>query len=339
MRPHTLISWALGSVLSGSALLGACGGEAEKPPENVECNVPKLFEQSCAGNVCHSGRDPEDLDLVSSGLDERLLGVPASEDCQEEGVDPLLLVDPGNPEGSFLYQKLTQAKPSCGKHMPQGADELSQAELECVKDYILDARGGPSCETCGTLICTDLQTDEAHCGTCDVACVPGLQCAAGVCINPCTSSETLCGSVCADVTEDPLNCGRCGHRCAPGTTCTEGACACDADLPVVSFKTDVLPIFERSCTGKECHSGSNQVTTLNLEEGMAYAQLVEVPSDGEGCTQLRVDPNKPDDSFLIDKVMGGDLCYGKRMPRSDEGLADESTARLVSWICAGAAKN
>jgi hypothetical protein len=77
--------------------------------------------------------------------------------------------------------------------------------------------GEPPCEcppgeTCCDGACTDLNTDELHCGRCDTVCAPGQQC---------------CDGTCKDVQLDPENCGECGKRCPAGQVCANGRCARD----------------------------------------------------------------------------------------------------------------
>jgi hypothetical protein len=49
------------------------------------------------------------------------------------------LVVAGDPEGSFLYQKITQPRPTCGDPMP--SDGLLTAEqIACVRTWIVDVR-------------------------------------------------------------------------------------------------------------------------------------------------------------------------------------------------------
>jgi hypothetical protein len=43
-----------------------------------------------------------------------------------------------------------------------------------------DETDGECIDQCGE-ICTDLQNDPAHCGTCGFACPPGLTCSEGAC--------------------------------------------------------------------------------------------------------------------------------------------------------------
>ncbi len=317
-----------GALALGNLLLSSCGGD---PPvvREERGDVPKIFD-ACGGRVCHGSTDPAGgLDLVSEGRDARLFGVLGSSACGEK-----VLVEPEYPEASLLYEKLTLDEPSCGRPMPPSG-KLSDFELECIRKYIEDASGSPSCETCGGILCVDLQSDESNCGACGSPCGDGRVCAAGACIDPCEEGTTLCGDGCFDLATSGDNCGRCGHACAPGTTCQAGVCACDADLPDVTFAGDVVPIFEASCGGSDCHTGQDALSSLSLSPSAAYAALVEAPSDGcEG--RVRVVPGNPDESYLIEKVVEGDVCVGKKMPMFAETLPDDVLRKLTAWICAGA---
>jgi len=108
-----------GNGVAGSPTnLGACG--------DVEA---RIFVPSCAGNGCHNAAAPQQgLDLASPDVASRVVGV-AGKMC------PVTLVDPANPEGSLLYQKLA-AKPPCGAPMPLARPPLSPADIACVREWI-----------------------------------------------------------------------------------------------------------------------------------------------------------------------------------------------------------
>jgi hypothetical protein len=116
--------------------LAGCPGVLEDPDRFLEdapivCPdiVGELFVNSCGGSICHSGDEPAaGLDLVTPGVIERLVDV-MGRDC------PGILVDPIDPEGSLLYDKLT-VETACGSPMPLGRPMLTQAELGCVRAWI-----------------------------------------------------------------------------------------------------------------------------------------------------------------------------------------------------------
>ncbi len=110
-------------------------------------------------------------------------------------------------------------------------------------------------------ICTDLQTDPTHCGSCDIACGDGITCNSGVCTNMCPSGQTFCSNEClnfADLNieqcgsdgnlhcktgfadcdqilangceaalDTTSHCGSCDNACNPSNFCVQGMCMAD----------------------------------------------------------------------------------------------------------------
>jgi hypothetical protein len=92
--------------------------------------------------------------------------------------------------------------------------------------------------------------------------------------------------------------------------------------PAVSYRTDVQPIFDRSCTG--CHPASYPY--LDLRRGRSYAQLVRVPA-ATNPAFARVLPGRPDLSYLL--IHPPDP--------SNAALLSPADRRLIArWIAAGA---
>lgn len=165
---HRTSAHRLGLVLAlGAALLFACddgarddtpadaavSGDAtdpgayefpcfDLPPPTGEATFLAVYREifcasGCANLYCHSSRG------ASSGLSfetpdiayDNLVGAPAGPapsagdpGCSES---PLLRVEPGHPERSLLYLKVSQDPPPCGSTMPidrapLGADKLTQ---------------------------------------------------------------------------------------------------------------------------------------------------------------------------------------------------------------------
>ncbi len=315
------------------------------------CDIPALFQSSCDGSLCHGSETPRaDLDLVSPGLEGRLFHVPATKDC-----DKRPLIFPGNPSESVLYLKVSSKKPFCGRRMPIDR-ELSSSELACLKNYIELAgtdTDGQDCETCGTIQCINFNTDLRHCGGCGQACADGTVCAQGTCENPCTSGTVRCGIACSDLATDEDNCGVCGHRCGAGSTCLAGVCECDSTgdpgegaagapaLPPVSgisLAGDLLPIIEKNCAGTDCHDSGSEDSALWLLPDTAFTALVDVTSESCGAKKFVV-PQSPDTSYLIEKLVGGNLCEGARMPLDENPLSPANVQKFVTWICEGAQNN
>ncbi len=201
---------------------------------------------------------------------------------------------------------------------------------------------GTCSRDCGALSrcgdsCVDTQTNVLHCGACDKACPGGLPCVAGECVCP-TEGEVLCGTTCVDLQSDLANCGQCGNVCGAGDACIEGVCKC-ATTGAFSFKDDIEPILSTTCTGMGCHSGVRPQAGLSLEAGNAYAELVNVPTEQCGGDRLRVAPGSPSQSYVMQKLLNVNICFGTKMPKTDLSLSQTDLDAISDWICSGAENN
>ena len=92
-------------------------------------------------------------------------------------------------------------------------------------------------------------------------------------------------------------------------------------------------VFTPTCATSGCHAGSSPAASLNLEAANSYAMLIGVASTQDGAIQ-RVNPNNPDQSYLIQK-MEGTASIGDVMPPS--GSIDQADIDVVrQWIIDGA---
>jgi mono/diheme cytochrome c family protein len=93
-------------------------------------------------------------------------------------------------------------------------------------------------------------------------------------------------------------------------------------------------IFGAVCTN--CHTGANAPRGLRLDsDENSYAFLVNRAAD-EIPTLMRVNPGKPDDSYLIKKLEGTADIVGARMPLGGPYLSQEQINQVRSWIANGA---
>jgi len=104
---------------------------------SVQANV---FNPSCI--VCHAGANaPQGLRLDAANSFTNLVGVPAQQDSS------VLRVAPGNPDQSYLIQKL-EGTASEGQQMPLGGPPVSQSTIDFVRQWITDGAlpdpGGPA---------------------------------------------------------------------------------------------------------------------------------------------------------------------------------------------------
>jgi hypothetical protein len=87
-----------------------------------------------------------------------------------------------------------------------------------------------------------------------------------------------------------------------------------------------------------CHAGMRPAQSLSLEAGKAFAELVNVPADECG-SRLLVKPGAPAASYLMDKLLGANLCMGSQMPKAGTSLPSQQIDAIRSWICQGAPNN
>ncbi|RMH81451.1 MAG: hypothetical protein D6681_18190 [Calditrichaeota bacterium] len=97
-------------------------------------------------------------------------------------------------------------------------------------------------------------------------------------------------------------------------------------------------IFDVTCAISGCHLGASAPFGLDLSEGKARGNLVNVPS-GERPELLRVKPGDPDSSYLVKKIEGAPDILGERMPRGRPPLSAEQIDLIRRWIAEGAKDN
>lgn len=92
-----------------------------------------IFVTSCGWDACHGNNNAafglylvENVRTVYDGLVNVKSG-----SCPD-----WVLVTPGDPDNSFLWNKITQDQPACGERMPRGVEPLPQAALDCVRGWI-----------------------------------------------------------------------------------------------------------------------------------------------------------------------------------------------------------
>ena len=95
--------------------------------------VEKLLSGNCAG--CHPPN--QGLDLTAGHVYANIVNVPSRE------VPSLVRVKPGDPADSYLYQKVTQAKPKVGGRMPLDGAPLSGDEIATLRAWIAQGAKGP----------------------------------------------------------------------------------------------------------------------------------------------------------------------------------------------------
>ena len=99
-----------------------------------------------------------------------------------------------------------------------------------------------------------------------------------------------------------------------------------------------VSIFTPLCSG--CHDGVGTVppAALNLAAGGTYAATVNVAT-GEQPALKYIVPADPNDSYLVQKLLGASTISGVRMPEGGPYLDTATIAEVQAWITAGALNN
>ncbi|MCH2109716.1 MAG: hypothetical protein MK135_10320, partial [Polyangiaceae bacterium] len=113
----------------------------EQDPLGIGCDVQTILaksENGCTEAGGHGARPQANLDLLSPGVGERLVGVAATgEAC---GGEPLINLD--SPEQSLLLRKINPALfgddgQTCGGIMPLNSEGVSDDDFACLKRWVL----------------------------------------------------------------------------------------------------------------------------------------------------------------------------------------------------------
>jgi hypothetical protein len=133
MRPRGFALALLLAALGGAA----CGGEetAAPIPAHLSTIEGEIFARNCTLSSCHDAESPEEGMSLVAPTHAALVGVASSE------APDLVRVAPGDPEASYLLQKITSATPRDGERMPPG-QPLASNKIEAIRAWI--AAGAPN---------------------------------------------------------------------------------------------------------------------------------------------------------------------------------------------------
>ncbi|MCU0288579.1 MAG: hypothetical protein MUF15_19580 [Acidobacteria bacterium] len=112
-------------------------------------------------------------------------------------------------------------------------------------------------------------------------------------------------------------------------------CNCGGNQPV-SFANDIQVIFTNHCSISGCHNSASARAQLVLDEGQAYANLVNVTSTREP-NYKRVFPSDAYHSYIVIKLEGRQMV-GSRMPLTGS-ITDTQLKKIKIWINDGAENN
>lgn len=118
----------------------------------------------------------------------------------------------------------------------------------------------------------------------------------------------------------------------------EGFVSCAVGAGETSFAAIQTSILTPKCATAGCHDTATSSAGLPLGPGEAYDALVDV-SSSQVFLRLRVDPGRPDASYLVQKIRGSSTINGGRMPLGGPFLSPDEISGIIEWIENGAREN
>ncbi len=105
----------------------------------------------------------------------------------------------------------------------------------------------------------------------------------------------------------------------------------------VRFSRDIQPILDENCV--VCHMPGAAQAGLTLEAGASYKAIVSVASTESKL--VRIDPGKPEQSYLLLKIAGLHIKAGGQGSQMPPGAPlDKETIDVIrTWVLEGAQNN
>jgi len=123
----TSVQMILGTTICAVFISSAVRPAAAEIPDQVQ----SIIKRSCAVSGCHQGKfSPKKLDLTPGVFPDNARGVASRE------VPELKLVDPTDPDKSYLLMKVAGQEGISGKRMPIGRKALDPEEIQALRDWI-----------------------------------------------------------------------------------------------------------------------------------------------------------------------------------------------------------
>ena len=138
MKHFALVMFVLAAALEGAG----CVGSLSDPDAFIDGGtIPKdaqtVFEERCATAGCHDDlTTAANLNLLSPGVQSRVSNVNAS----GVGCEARILVVPGDPSGSYLFDKILGTIGICGSRMPL-LSILPNSDVEVIREWIIELGG------------------------------------------------------------------------------------------------------------------------------------------------------------------------------------------------------
>jgi hypothetical protein len=113
-----------------AASAGCGGGEtAEAIPPRLSAIETEIFAHNCTLSSCHGAVSPQEGMSLVAPTHATLTSVPSTE------VPGMVRIAPGDPDGSYLLQKISSATPIDGVRMPPD-QPLPDSKIEAIRLWI-----------------------------------------------------------------------------------------------------------------------------------------------------------------------------------------------------------
>lgn len=109
-------------------VIAGCGPSEQEPPTLTEVHE-NIFLKSCTFSSCHQGTSAAGMLDLKTDPYAALVEVPAS------GAPSRVRVVPGDPDASYLMEKLTSDTPADGDPMPPESP-LSEERIATIRAWI-----------------------------------------------------------------------------------------------------------------------------------------------------------------------------------------------------------
>lgn len=316
-------------------LLSACEHALDVEPltpdfTSIQANI---LTPGCVNRGCHPGGGAP-MSLAEGVAYGNLVNAPSS-------IGGILRVKPGDPENSLLYLKLI-GDPRFPERMPSAGAPLTEEQIAAVRQWIADGALPGNSDAAAVSRLEILADDDKV----EVGATLVLQARAfdrndnvlAVIEVEWSSSNQSVATVDENGTVTGVSVGD------VKITATAGNASASIDIRVeesdlrARFSSIQESILTPTCAVANCHLGSTAQLGLNLQQGSAYSNLVNVASRQNG-TFLRVKPGDAANSYLYMKLIGDSRASGDRMPQGGNRLSDSQLEAIRDWINAGAENN
>lgn len=304
-----------------------------------------VFKPNCAVAGCHGGSNPiHGWDLRTEAASYNTLVYRKSHIEPDSGLN---LVEPGDPDNSFLIRKLEGTANTPG--MPMALPKLPQSQIDVIRQWISDLPVTPQ----PSLVYLQKHVFDVSCAT--SGCHSGPDAQANLDLS---AGNTLANVLNVDSTViagmkviDP------GH---PDTSSLYQRVANEDFAPrmppvghtpltpeqieaVRGWIESLLPpqptlawiqtnIFDTTCAFAGCHDAVTHSFNLDLSPGASEAELINVASSIEFGETLVI-PGDPDNSYLVKKLENR-AANGVSMPWLLPLIPPQKIQAVRSWIAA-----